>query len=596
MLKFNNKIPSALTIGGKVVDKVRMMNEIVWQRSSEPVDYFYIENLYAGANNIYLKTLTNYDKPDTGEFATTLQYSKDKNTWTTINLNYEYTVGSFQITTKTNLTLSLNEGEKVYFRNNTGYFGYKDEEIGTHWHIFTSDENIKVGGNIKSLLDYRDMNVTLKKGCFNHLFYDAHKLSDARNLILDDTVLAPHCYESLFENCYELTNSPVLPATALTKNCYSKMFKNTAITTAPSLPATTLAPYCYDNLFENCYSLTTPSELPATTMVEGCYQGMYNSCYNLTSSPTLPATVLAEYCYRYMYTGCSKLNSITTYANDISANECTHWWLDGVASTGTFNNLGSATYEVDSTSGIPTGWTEVGPEVDYFYIENTYNGDNTLTLGNERHNPPSNQYATSAEYSTDKTNWTTITLGGKVQITMQPTEKVYFRNNSGKFNYYNGNYNQRFATYFTTSQNCSAGGDLRSLLNYEDIDNVVLTPGCFFNLFYYSTKLTDVSELKLSATTLAPYCYSSTFGFCSSLTKSPTLPATTLAPYCYIYMFEDCSSLNEVTTYANDISSEGCMLGWLYGVASTGIFYNYGTATYTSGEDGIPTGWVEVKD
>ena len=322
-------------------------------------EYFYIENKYNGTNKIYLKTQTSYSKPDTGEFAKTIQYSKDKKTWTTINLNYEYTVGSIQLTTVTNLTLSLNKGEKVYFRNDNGYFCYLVGGIGRHSHMFSSDENIKVGGNIKSLLNYKDMNGTkLKKGCFNNMFSGAEYLSDAKNLIMNDMNLTENCYHSLFENCHNLTNTPVLPATTLAKNCYLQMFKNTAITTAPKLPATKLAPYCYKNLFENCYSLTSAPALPATTMVEGCYQGMFGSCTHLTTAPTLPAKKLAKYSYRYMFNACLRLNSITSYANDISATDCTYWWLEDAASSGTFHNLGTATYSRDS-NGIPSGWTIV---------------------------------------------------------------------------------------------------------------------------------------------------------------------------------------------------------------------------------------------
>ena len=322
-------------------------------------EYFYIENKYNGTNKIYLKTQTSYSKPDTGEFAKTIQYSKDKKTWTTIDLNYEYTVGSIQLTTVTNLTLSLNKGEKVYFRNDNGYFCYLVGGIGRHSHMFSSDENIKVGGNIKSLLNYKDMNGTkLKKGCFNNMFSGAEYLSDAKNLIMNDMNLTENCYHSLFENCHNLTNTPVLPATTLAKNCYLQMFKNTAITTAPKLPATKLAPYCYKNLFENCYSLTSAPALPATTMVEGCYQGMFGSCTHLTTAPTLPAKKLAKYSYRYMFNACLRLNSITSYANDISATDCTYWWLEDAASSGTFHNLGTATYSRDS-NGIPSGWTIV---------------------------------------------------------------------------------------------------------------------------------------------------------------------------------------------------------------------------------------------
>ena len=56
--------------------------------------------------------------------------------------------------------------------------------------------------------------------------------------------------------------------------------------------------------------------------------------------------------------GCTKLNSITTYANNIGAEECTRWWLESVASSGTFHNLGTATYD-SGGDGIPTGWTVV---------------------------------------------------------------------------------------------------------------------------------------------------------------------------------------------------------------------------------------------
>ena len=349
-------------------------------------EYFYIENKYNGTNKIYLKTQTSYSKPDTGEFAKTLQYSKDKKTWTTIDLNYEYTVGSIQVTTVTNLTLSLNKGEKVYFRNDNGYFCYMVSSIGTHSHMFSSDENIKVGGNIKSLLNYKDINGTkLKKGCFNNMFSGAEYLSDAKNLILSDTNLAENCYYSLFENCHNLTNAPVLPATNLASHCYDSMFRNTALTTAPKLPATNLAPYCYRNLFGYCYSLTsapalpattmatssydsmfyycksltTAPELPATTLALGCYMSMFKNCYALTSAPALPATKLASRCYANIFENCSKLNSLIVYANDNSASSCTMGWLSGVASVGTFHNLGTATYETDSPSGIPSGWTIV---------------------------------------------------------------------------------------------------------------------------------------------------------------------------------------------------------------------------------------------
>ena len=327
-------------------------------KPNEP-DYFYVENTYNGTNNIYVKTRASYKNTEpTGEFATTLEYSKDKTNWTTINLDYDYHKNGSTVISNlvTNLTLSLSVGEKVYFRNTSGYFGYVGNE-GTHSHKFSSDENIKGGGNIKSLLDYRDMvGTTMKKGCFYEMFSEANKLTDASELILPDTV-AESCYLGLFSGCSSLTSIPSLPALTMAPKCYCEMFKNTAITTPPALPSTNLAEYCYKNMFEGT-PITTAPALPATTLSVGCYQGLFNSCHKLTTAPVLSATTLVDYCYRYLFMGCTKLNSITTYANKIGAEECTRWWLESVASSGTFHNLGTATYD-SGGDGIPSGWTEV---------------------------------------------------------------------------------------------------------------------------------------------------------------------------------------------------------------------------------------------
>jgi hypothetical protein len=86
---------------------------------------------------------------------------------------------------------------------------------------------------------------------------------------------------------------------------------------------------------------------------------MFNGCVSLVSAPQLPATTLTESCYYYMFNGCTSLNSVTIYANDVSARNCLSDWLSNVASTGTFHNLGNASYTKNSTSGIPKGWTIV---------------------------------------------------------------------------------------------------------------------------------------------------------------------------------------------------------------------------------------------
>ena len=441
-----------INISNKNVQKIvdELTGKIIFEKTSSN-EYFYIENAYYSNNTISLITKIGSDYT-TGSHATQLQYSKDKETWTTITLS------------GTN-TIPMNSGERVYFRNDSGGFNWYKNARDMFYTQIKCSNNHKVGGNINSLLDYKNPNVKITPYCFLQLFDGNEYLTDANELIfpktslanncyssmfygctslisvpteLPATTLADGCYSSMFGGCTSLTTAPKLPATTLAKNCYLGMFNGcTSLTVSPVLPATTLANYCYYNMFSGCTGLNTAPELPATTLPEGCYQSMFNgctslttapelpattfksycyssmfggciglttapvlpattlayecysymfqgctklttapvlpatslasSCYqymfkgctSLTTSPVLPATTLISNCYRYMFLDCTSLNNVTSYADSIGDGvEYTFNWLSNVASSGTFRNVGSATYSRDA-SGIPSGWTEV---------------------------------------------------------------------------------------------------------------------------------------------------------------------------------------------------------------------------------------------
>ena len=197
---------------------------------------------------------------------------------------------------------------------------------------------------------------------------------------------------------------------------------------------------------------------------------------------------------------------------------------------------------------------------EYFYIENTYNGSNTISLittigsGNI-----TGSHATQLQYSKDKKTWTTITLNGTNTISMLSGERVYFRNDSGSFNWY-----YIPADSFYTQINCSnyhkVGGNINSLLDYNNY-NVAITPYCFYNLFYKNEYLTDASELIFSKTSLAIGCYSWMFNKCTSLTSAPKLPSTTLAEYCYNGMFGGCTSLTTAPALPATTLARSCYNG-----------------------------------
>ena len=184
---------------------------------------------------------------------------------------------------------------------------------------------------------------------------------------------------------------------------------------------------------------------------------------------------------------------------------------------------------------------------EYFYIENTFDGSNTISLKTTKGSGNiTGSHATQLQYSKDKETWKTITLSGTNTIPMNSGERVYFRNDSGSFNWYR-NSRDRFYTQIKCSKNHKVGGNINSLLDYNNY-NVAITPYCFFSLFYGNKYLTDASELIFSKTSLAWSCYQYMFQNCTSLTTAPKLPATTLESRCYYSMFDGCTSLTTAPT------------------------------------------------
>lgn len=308
--------------------------------------FIYFENTYNGQNTVSLETSI-MGSPTSGTYSTSVEYSKDGQNWTTMN----FTAGTTQ-------TITLDSGEKVWFRNDSGKWNYFDSS--KHYvTTITASQNHIVGGNIMSLIDYTDMaNASMSKGCFAKLFEDDTKLTDSSLLSLPATTLADWCYYGLFSNCNSMTTGQTeLPATTMADSCYKGMYSGTMITTAPILPATNLAYACYSLMFAGCPRLVNPPSLPATTLAVECYYQMFSACRALTTGPVLPAKTLVGNCYGGLFENCTNLNSVTTYADDISASYCITLWLDGVAASGTLHNLGNATYP-SGASGIPSGWTE----------------------------------------------------------------------------------------------------------------------------------------------------------------------------------------------------------------------------------------------
>ena len=180
------------------------------------------------------------------------------------------------------------------------------------FYINCSTNDIKVSGNILNLLDYQNNPTSMNNYIFSHLFTNNTCISDCSELILPEFT-SSYCYQSMFEECTNLTSAPELPATTLASNCYESMFYGcTSLTSAPALLATTLADSCYYGMFQGCTNLTSAPELPATTLADSCYRQMFLGCTSLITLSKLPATDLPNKCYQTMFYECTSIKLSTT--------------------------------------------------------------------------------------------------------------------------------------------------------------------------------------------------------------------------------------------------------------------------------------------
>ena len=132
-----------------------------------------------------------------------------------------------------------------------------------------------------------------------------------------------------------------------------------------------------------------------------------------------------------------------------------------------------------------------------------------------------------------------------------------------------------------------------SLVNAPTLPATTLAEYCYLAMFNGCKKLKTAPELPV--TTLADGCYSDMFRGCTSLTTAPVLPATTLTLSCYSHMFYGCTNLNYIKCLATDKSATECTYSWVYKVASSGRFVKNSAASWTTGDDGIPTGWTVIN-
>ena len=208
----------------------------------------------------------------------------------------------------------------------------------------------------------------------------------------------------------------------------------------------------------------------------------------------------------------------------------------------------------ENNNDTPT--PEPGPDYSIpFYVENITQEDETLTIAGIDSSGGNNYLEIPIEYSTDSTNWSSLSTTGETPLTkvLHPGERVYLRATTDVWYEYQEGTDEHGeidhgCTIFDVSK---VGGNIMSLLYGSSFTgNETAFPSGSVENFYElfvglkgNSKLISASELILPATTLAEACYNEMFLTCTSLTTTPVLPATTLAAGCYGKMFSGCTSL-----------------------------------------------------
>ena len=480
-----------------------------------------------------------------------IEYSKDTVNWIT--------------DTNTITTVSVSTGEKVYFRNTIG--------TTTNGFSLSPDFNYSVGGNLSSLyygsgfngqiiIDF-DIN-TNGKSSYSNLFINSINLIFANNLIIPFCRYADYDYNSIiyfytycdrmFEGCSNLRTPPNItimtsenrPSDATKKdriNSFGSMFKNcTSLQYVPNFPTNFeqlnwLIPSNHENaclrhMFEGCESLTSTLDFEGGYAPAAAY--MYKNCTSLQTAPQMPFTRMsynAASGFDSMFENCTSL----TAAPELSINEVGNWGSSDVS----YNTIPGYAYH-----NMFKGCTS---------LRRVQSSLPATTLSNRC-------YEGMFEGCTSLVNIPSNFLPA--------TDAPYM-------------------CYHRMFYGCT------SLVNAPELPATTLSGYyCYGGMFQECTSLTSAPELP--ATTLDQYCYEYMFQGCTSLTSAPELLADTLQTGCYQYMFSNCPSLNYIKCLATrkTAGATDCTSNWTNGVSQTGTFIKSSNAAWTTGVNGIPSGWT----
>jgi len=385
--------PVALTVESVTGDAATGLMEVVVSAASLPADYWADgddANVYIcisdGNNDIISEMIPVFRVPYVTLTTTAAVRAAGDNT-----LKMSAAVNSLEYSTDRGATWNELGTNEVTFGNGTAVLlrGKAEEGTGNSGEYATiqiTGEDVVCYGDIRTLIDWENHAGAETAGAsFYGLFKGCEALVDASGLKLipDGETMADECYAYMFSGCTNLTKTPELPATELSKGCYDNMFSYcTSLTEAPALPAPVLTENCYREMFKGCTGLESVIISATDTSAPGCMDDMLDEV-ELSEPSELIVTSIPEI-------EAAPAGSIVRLGADISATETIDitkdLTLDGNDHTVTFtavdnNRMVEVSKEAAGASLTLKNITLVN---DASYVQRgvNYNTNGTLTLDN----------------------------------------------------------------------------------------------------------------------------------------------------------------------------------------------------------------------
>lgn len=359
----------------------------LYKTATDTNDYFWIKNESSSSNTVELRCFGGGYIVDK---LPKVEYSIDKITWNKPSLYLD------------KISVNLNEGEKVYFRNSSGSW-VKDDSWVTGGYFKCSD-NFSAGGDIRTLIDYTfvDGVVTIpdysfkcilsfdsttmsklkavdlkigdsvrnvgKNSFFNAFYYNSAPTNlesfkfDMKNVVS----AGDYSFQNLLRECTNLTTLQMDMSSLETvgRESFQNAFNSlTSITSLPDFPSlTTTGQNSFNNAFAYNPLVTTPPDMSSLeTLGSYSLSGAFRNSGITEGVDLSNVTSWSSYSLADMYMYCADLAEVTApNVSQWNTYNAQGWLMNAgtnVSGTKTVNCPTGLTIPTDSNSGIPTGWT-----------------------------------------------------------------------------------------------------------------------------------------------------------------------------------------------------------------------------------------------